>query len=333
MVIMKINNVQNIQTISFKAGKTVFLTDYDGTFKPKILKHPPKTYEEVANPYYAQFCSFQKQGDNIFDIYITTGRHQNAQKQSCTKIVYDFNLLKKSNKPVIKGIIENSGGTFFDIKEEDGKDILVSNPEYNKQREAFYLKKNKKNLGQKIKKALDSMIEVKKAKRNNDLVIVAGDGDNDKSFLNIFTYIKLPKGMTIPQDIENAKKILSNKDIKKQIDELPLKILTVEGDITNDKYYKYLMETFPNKYKYVKQDTKSGENSLFQTIKDCIENYKHENKEFKKSLNKKLLKKKLSKIGLIILPISVLATTVVGLYLYFRKNNQPRNKNDIIVNL
>ena len=116
---MKINNVQNIQTISFKAGKTVFLTDYDGTFKPKILKHPPKTYEEVANPYYAQFCSFQKQGDNIFDIYITTGRHQNAQKQSCTKIVDDFNLLKKSNKPVIKGIIENSGGTFFDIKEED----------------------------------------------------------------------------------------------------------------------------------------------------------------------------------------------------------------------
>ena len=322
MLIMKINIVQNIQTISFKAGKTVFLTDYDGTFKPKILKYPPKTYEEIANPYYAQFCSFQKQGDDIFDIYITTGRHQNAQKQSCIKILDDFKLLEKSNRPFIKGIIENNGGNFFDIRKQDGNDILVINSKYNKQREEFHLKKNKKNLGQKIKKDLDAMIEVKKAKKNNDLVIVAGDGNNDKSFLNIFTYIKLPKGMKIPQDIENAKKMLKNNDVKKQIDDLPLKILTVEGDITNDKYYKYLVETFPNKYKHVKQETISNKNSLFNSIKECIENYKNENKYFKKSLNKKIFKKKLIKVGLIILPITVLMGTILSLYFYFIKNQK-----------
>ena len=322
---MKINNIQCIQTISFKAGKTIFLTDYDGTFKPKILNHNKTTYKETANPYYYQFSKYQKQGDDIFDIYITTGRRQNNEKQSCSKIINDFNILKKSNKPIIKAIIENNGGVFFDVKSQAGKYILVKNVEYNNQRQKVLLKKNQKKLGQKVNKALDAIIEVKKAKKNNDLVIVAGDGDNDKSFLNIFTYIKLPKDILIPQNIENAKKLLVNKDIKKQIDNLPLKILTVEGDITNDKYYKYLAESFPNKYKYVKQDTKSGENSLFNSIKECIKNYKNENKKFKKSLNKKIFKKKLAKVGLIILPIIVLMGTITGLYFYFAKK-QPSMK-------
>ncbi len=320
----KKNNQQT--TISFKAGKTIFLTDYDFTFMPKILKHPPKTYEEIANPYYAQFCSFQKQGDDIFDIYITTGRHQNGITQSCSKIVEDLSLLDKTNKPVIKGIIEDNGGNFFDIKKLEGNDMLAFNSEYNKIRNDFRLKIDEKNLGQKIGKDIDAMIEIKKAKKNNDLVIVAGDGDNDKSFLNIFTYIKLPKGMKIPQNIENAKEILKNNDVKKQINDLPLKILTVEGDITKDKFYQYLAKTFPDKYKYVKQDTKSGENSLFSSIKGCIENYKRENKEFKKSLNKKIWQKTFNKNKIFILPILVLAGTVMGIYFYFRKKTQSAKK-------
>ena len=321
---MKTNNTYNIQTLSFKAGKTIFLTDYDYTFKPKLLKESQITHPDIANPYYSCFSNFQKQGKDILDIYITTGRCQDARR-SCTKILEDFDELEEANRPIIKGLIDNNGGSFFDIDKMGGKSVLVYNREYNKQRNKVRLKKSKKELGQNIKKDLDAMIELKKAKKNNDLVIVAGDGDNDKSFLNIFTYIKLPKNSKIPQDIENAKNLLKNKEIKNQIDALPIKILTVEGEVTKDDYYKYLLETFPNKYKYVKQDKKTGENTLFNTIKESIESYKKENKYFKKSLNRKIIKNKLNKPLLIILPMLVVLSAITGIFIYLKNKSNKRN--------
>ena len=56
-----------------------------------------------------------------------------------------------------------------------------------------------KNRGQEIAKDLDAFIAIKKAQKEDDLIIVSGDGTNDRSFLNIYSYIDIPEDEKIPK--------------------------------------------------------------------------------------------------------------------------------------
>lgn len=57
--------LQKKQEITFKAGKTTLITDFDFTFSPKSFedKYLPsdiKCYEDIANPYFKKFRDLQK---------------------------------------------------------------------------------------------------------------------------------------------------------------------------------------------------------------------------------------------------------------------------------
>ena len=87
------------------------------------------------------------------------------------------------------------------------------------------------------------------------------------SFLNIYSYVDLPKDTKIPQTIQASENLLKTMpEIKKQISELPLKIIIMEGDCSKEEYFQYLTKTFPTKYKTGKHVGKIGENPLFDNV-------------------------------------------------------------------
>lgn len=62
---MHIGAVYCRQNLSFIAGKTTLITDFDFTFSPKAfedkyLPHDVKCYEDIANPYFKKFSELQK---------------------------------------------------------------------------------------------------------------------------------------------------------------------------------------------------------------------------------------------------------------------------------
>lgn len=71
---MKINSrvmYHEQKNISFKAGKTILITDFDFTFSPKAFedKYLPKDvkrYEDIANPYFKKFSDLQKKMKDFF---------------------------------------------------------------------------------------------------------------------------------------------------------------------------------------------------------------------------------------------------------------------------
>ncbi len=292
---MKVNSdvlLQKKQIIAFKAGKTTLITDFDFTFSPKVFedKYLPKDvkqYEDIANPYFKRFSDLQKKLKNYFKIFISSGRKPGNGFTEAGFIFKRFSLLKKENQPKIEGIIVNNGKTYLDVNEIEGKFILSENIEKNKQRNIIRKQLEEKQTGEEIAKELDAIIAIKEAKENDDLVIVSGDGTNDRSFLNIYSYIGLGNKIKIPKSIKESEKLLKEyPQIKEQIETLPLKIIIMEGVCLKEEYYQYLVKTFPNKYKTGKQAIKIGETPLYDNIEKSIEEYKIENKKYAEALKK-----------------------------------------------
>lgn len=293
---MKINSrvmYHEQKNISFKAGKTILITDFDFTFSPKAFedKYLPKDvkrYEDIANPYFKKFSDLQKKLKDYFKIYISSGRKQGKGFKEASFIFQRFSLLKKENQPKIEAVIENNGSSFLNAREVDGKIVLIEDVEKNKARNEVRKQIEQRETGQEVAKDLDAFIAVKKAQKEDDLVIVSGDGTNDRSFLNIYSYVDLPQGTKIPKTIKESEDILKTlPDVKKQISQLPLKIIIMEGDCSKEEYYQYLTKTFPNKYKTGKQAVKIGENPLFDNIESSIEEYKIINDKYANALKKK----------------------------------------------
>ena len=100
-------------------------------------------------------------------------------------------------------------------------------------------------------------MKLEKAKQNNDLVIVAGNGVNDKEMLNIFSYVNLPQNYKIPSNYEEAQLLLTNHpEIKKQIDKLPLRIIVVGDLIQNssrdsESLMDFFQSNFSEQYKFI----------------------------------------------------------------------------------
>ena len=328
---MKISSnfmLQKKQEITFKSGKTTLITDFDFTFSPKSFedKYLPsdiKCYEDIANPYFKKFRDLQKKLKK-FKIYISTGRKQGKGYNECDYIFKNFAKLKKENVPQIKGVISNNGETFFNVLNKEDKIVLEKNEEKNKKRNKIRQELQEKHSGQIIAKDLDAFIAVKKAKEKNDFVIVSGDGTNDRSFLNIYSYIDLPKDTKIPTTIEASENILKTMpNIKKQIIDLPLKIIIMEGDCSKEDYYKYLIKTFPEKYKTGKQAVKIGENPLFDNVEKSINEYKKINKTFSKNFKNN----KINKIILgTVLALATLILVITGI-IAANKNKQIHKNN------
>ena len=60
--------------------------------------------------------------------------------------------------------------------------------------------------------------------------------------------------------------------LKQEIDNLPLKVIIMEGDCAKEEYYQYLIKTFPNNYKTGQQAFKIGENPLLIILKNLLKN-------------------------------------------------------------
>lgn len=293
---MKINSkvmYHEQKNISFKAGKTILITDFDFTFSPKAFedKYLPKDvkrYEDIANPYFKKFSDLQKKMKDFFKIFISSGRKQGKGFTEADFIFQRFSLLKKENQPKIEAVIENNGRAFFKTSETDGKIVLIEDVEKNKIRDKFRKELKDKNRGQEITKDLDAFIAIKKAQKEDDLIIVSGDGTNDRSFLNIYSYIDIPEDEKIPKSkIESENLLAKYPKLKQKIDNLPLKVIIMEGDCAKEEYYQYLIKTFPNNYKTGQQAFKIGENPLFDNIEKSIEEYKLSNKKYADALKKK----------------------------------------------
>lgn len=336
---MRINNIMLYQhnkskNLSFNAGQTTLITDFDFTFSPKAFddNYRPiyiKSYKEIAEPYFKKFSDLQKKLKDSFKIFISTGRKQGAGYHECESIFDNFEILKEENRPKIDGVIENNGETFFNVENHNGKIILNEDKQKNEKRNIVREQLKEKKTGQEVAKDLDVVISLKEAKENNDLVIVSGDGTNDRSFLNIYSYIELPKGTKIPQTAKESESLLASMpDIKKQISDLPVKIIIMEGDCSKEEYYKYLVKTFPNKYKTGKQAIRIGEAPLFDNIETSIEEYTQSNKKYADALkNKRKKNTDINKLLKIFIPIFITICVLsfgIGFLIYNKEKNKKK---------
>lgn len=143
--------------------------------------------------------------------------------------------------------------------------------------------------GQKIHKDFDVRIALKNAVKNNDFVVVAGDADNDKEMLNIFSYIGMdhkPKraGDITPEVLQHT---------KSDIDKLPIKILFIKPMLEElalyddpDKIkqlYEFMQEQqkfFPDKVQIVDKTNVGVNNNFLKAVKNGITVFSRQNEAF-----------------------------------------------------
>lgn len=196
---------------------------------------------------------------------------------------------------------------------------------------------NEKELGLKlspminghgIHKDFDVKTALKKAIKEKDFLIVAGDADNDKEALNIFRYLNKTTSDKIPT---SAREITPEyiSTVKNEVNTLPMKIMFIEPnknctDERTLKLYDFMLEQekyFPKKVQIVKETKLDGENNFLNAIKNSIEEYSQENKVFCKNFKGKTIKNiSKSKVILIIVSIVALLGGIFTLYKY--KKNQ-----------
>ncbi len=144
---------------------------------------------------------------------------------------------------------------------------------------------------QSLAKDTDAIMKLEKAKQNNDLVIVAGNGVNDKEMLNIFSYVNLPQNYKIPSNYEEAQLLLTNHpEIKKQIDKLPLRIIVVGDLIQNssrdsESLMDFFQSNFSEQYKFIPNTENYQSNYYLKAIKSSINSHLVKNPEFSKEYN------------------------------------------------
>lgn len=143
----------------------------------------------------------------------------------------------------------------------------------------------------KIDKSFDIKLALKKAIKNNDLIIVAGNDSNDKEMLNIFNYMQNPSKKQVPTRAEDITQEFFNK-IKSEIEPLPIKILFIKPSKTENsqsklslyEFIKKQAKFFPDKVMIIEETKLYGKNKLLPAIKKIITNYAKENPAFQKVL-------------------------------------------------
>lgn len=154
--------------------------------------------------------------------------------------------------------------------------------------------------GKTITKLIDTKAAVKKIveEKSNDLIVVAGDGENDKEMLNIFNYVDL-FGVTTPDksEYDNFLKSKKNRDIVKKI---PL-VSVMAGYSPHLKLIREISSLLEkhglNKYIQVGYPY-SG--NLLNGVKEAINIHSRGNEKFKKGLTPKIIQELSQKTNLLL---------------------------------
>lgn len=131
--------------------------------------------------------------------------------------------------------------------------------------------------GKKLHKGIDTFAAVQSAIKNNDFVIVAGDSTNDKKMLNIFRYVDVGQSW-YPEDAGEVTDILVERT-RKQIDDLPLKILFVKRVTDNPNLLvlqglmEKIAEVFPNKVRILNPTRYGQRNYYLEAVEGAVNEY------------------------------------------------------------
>ena len=206
-----------------------------------------------------------------------------------------------------------------------------------------------------LSKLYDAKCSLKDAIKNNDMVIVAGDGSNDFNMLNPFEYIEqsdwekyksnseckyfydadMNQKLSYIRDAyegrnDKLRQELESNGLIKQIRELPL-FSVIVGKENNS--LRILKDTFERFGKIITVEN----TNLDKGIKDAIKEYASNKDSFKESMSNKLkkyilgitTKKKDNKNAVIYTLITAAATTGI---IIVNKNKKTGNPNEIITN-
>lgn len=181
-------------SVSFTSGKVNVYSDFDGTYFP-VKK------DELANKnsfdFLNNYCNETKdlldntKGDLSFTI--TTGRRFEKYKK-----IIEYLRDKNINLPLPEFLVTGNGSYSYKKKCSDDDFFQYSKQPFdetsviqNKEERLNELRKVHKHRD--LNKVFDTKISVQNAIKNNDLVIIIGDGSNDFDMLNPLNYIDMKK--------------------------------------------------------------------------------------------------------------------------------------------
>jgi len=192
-----------------------------------------------------------------------------------------------------------------------------------------------------LSKLFDTRNALKRAIKENDLIIVAGDSSNDREMLNIFRYLDTSKYEDFPvkswshsqnklkDQLQQAFEYLkTNAELRREIDKLPIVSIIVNNGRDNDALAAF-KELFPAlnhdgivKFIYVTPYVNNGIDTLPKAVKYAVKSYAAQNAEFAKNLaasispelKKELQLPKISKSNRLIAASAVIVAAVTGIY-------------------
>lgn len=120
--------------------------------------------------------------------------------------------------------------------------------------------------------------------KNDDLVVVAGDGFFDSISLNPFNYLDKPIKMMFEDDYKNA---LEDKDILKQFREMPLVSVVVGNDPDLDQV-REIGKMLDEKGIHIVRQINNPQEELLDSIKKGMSDYAQMNKNYRDNLGEDL---------------------------------------------
>ncbi len=141
-----------------------------------------------------------------------------------------------------------------------------------------------------LTKLYDPKLQVKKniSTKNNDLVIVAGNGPEDGAMLNPFEYLDESQRKKVKViAIDDYKKYLEDEEICRQLKEMPL-VSIVAGDDSALDLVREVGKMLDEKgiHKIITVD--NPQDNLLNAVRQGMRNYAQENESYKNNLGKEL---------------------------------------------
>lgn len=119
-------------------------------------------------------------------------------------------------------------------------------------------------------------------KKNNDLIIVAGDGSNDETMLNPLNYLDL-YGINI-SDNTNSQNIFKNQDLLCKLRELPF-ISIIVGNNPSLEHIRVLGSELDKAGVHKIICIQSPQDDFLKAIKQSISNYARQNNKYKQAID------------------------------------------------
>ena len=335
-------NSSLINNISFKAGKVHLFSDFDGTYFPVKQLDVEKDIENQKLVDYAKkMDNFFKSTEKDLDFHITTGRHFDSYK-AVSELLKSRNI--KLTLP--KSFITENG--WLEYSATDDLDKFYKDGEFPFDKNKFY---KRPHYGEKSK-AFNPKEILESTKNNSDLIIVAGNQDNDKEMLNPLKYLDLKNYEEKSQNkhffkqnmnekladlkaiyegsnsskINNLRNELKNIGLLKAIEELPIQSIIVKNPKKNlTENLQLLLDTFRSTGKIIEIEKGKLDEGIKSTVKKYAESYP----KFKEGMSRQFsnivgINKPFNKNKFLLVGIGV-GTFVTGCFYFF---NQDKTKTE-----